>query len=114
MFLQLITILNVLVVVLNWVMSELIHYGYYACLIVFCIYHRAELWKAAKGGNGILQSMEVLKFLFIFVSLIYASEIMFAGLIFDLAFGMWIAMMIGVANVGDVQNYFNKKKDKED
>jgi uncharacterized membrane protein len=93
----------------EWVM----HWGYYICLIVFCIYHRKELWKAAKGGNGILQTMEVLKFLFIFISLAYAIEVIFSGVQFDLAFGMWVAMMIGVANVGDVQNYFNKKDKKE-
>ena len=93
----------------EWVL----HWGYYVCLGIFCLVHRKELWKAAKGGNGILQSMEVLKFLFIFVSLVYASEVMFSELAFDLAFGMWIAMMIGVANVGDVQSYFGKKEKKE-
>ena len=84
------------------------YYTYYAILGFFTVYHWKEIWKAAKGGNGMPQPNELTKLFFVFVCMIYCNEIIFRGVEFNWDFGLFIALMMGVANIGDINGFFKR------
>lgn len=94
-----------------------IYTGCYLSLVVFTIiYWKASIYKAACGGNGILQQKEMVKLAAAYAFCGYTIEIIYGHAEFDWGFASMILIVIGISMETNLKNPFNKNKkiDNED
>ncbi len=101
---------------IHQVTEIVIYYGCYLSIIIFTvIYWKNSIYKAACGGNGILQQTEMVKLAAAYAFCGYCVEIIYDHDEFDYGFATFILVTLGITMTKGTLPVFNKKsKDIKD